>query len=94
MLPASGARRQAAPPSAAAPGAALDAHGCPAHGCLEPAPTALPLATPQSLLRFVCDMAQRQADPRLAGRVALPFYAVLVCELLAKLKGVDEPLLT
>ncbi|KAL4421861.1 hypothetical protein ABPG77_001343 [Micractinium sp. CCAP 211/92] len=50
--------------------------------------------TDRSLLRFVCDMAQRQADPRLAGRVALPFYAVLVCEYLAKLKGVDEPLLT
>ncbi|KAL4423978.1 hypothetical protein ABPG75_001279 [Micractinium tetrahymenae] len=50
--------------------------------------------TDRSLLRFVCDMAQRQADPRLAGRVALPFYAVLVCEYLTKVKGVDEPLLT
>jgi hypothetical protein len=48
----------------------------------------------QSLLRFVCDTAQRQADPRVAGRVALPFYAVLVCEYLSKIKAVDEPLLT
>ena len=48
----------------------------------------------QSLLRFVCDTAQRQADPRVAGRVALPFYAVLVCEYLSKVKAVDEPLLT
>lgn len=58
------------------------------------APPLLPPPPPQSLLRFVCDMAQRQGDPRLAGRVALPFYAVLVCEYLGKVKGVDETLLT
>lgn len=50
--------------------------------------------TDRSLLRFVCELAQRQADTRVAGRVALPFYAVLVCELLVKVQAVDEPLLT
>ena len=39
-------------------------------------------------------MAQRQADPRLAGKVALPFYAVLLCEYLTRVPAVDEPLLT
>lgn len=48
----------------------------------------------QSLLRFVCETAQRQADPRVAGRVTLSFYAVLVCEYVAKQKAVDEALLT
>ena len=48
----------------------------------------------QSLLRFVCDMARSQADPKLAGRVSQPFYAVLVCEYLSQAKAVDEPLLT
>lgn len=39
-------------------------------------------------------MAQRQADLRVAGSVVQPFYAVLVSEYLAKVKAVDEPLLT
>ena len=40
------------------------------------------------------EQARRQAEPRVVGRMALPFYAVLVCEYLAKLQAVDEPLLT
>lgn len=60
-----------------------------------PTPSSFTLPLPlQSLLRFVCDAAQRQADPRLAGRAVMPFYAVLSCELLTKVKAVDEPLLT
>ena len=55
---------------------------------------AAPTLSRQSLLRFVCEAAQRQADPRLAGRALAPFYAVLCCELLARVKAVDEPLLT
>lgn len=58
-------------------------HHCP---CL---PTASLL---QSLLRFVCDTAQRQGDAQFAGRAFLPFYAVLTCELLDKVPAVDEPL--
>ena len=68
-----------------------NSHGCATTCCLPPI---LPPCPPQSLLRFVCDMAQRQADPRLAGKVALPFYAVLLCEYLARVQAVDEPLLT
>ena len=56
--------------------------------CVSPAPV------PQSLLRFICDMARRQADQALGGRVVLPFYAVFVCEYLAKLEAVDEQHLT
>ncbi|PRW61623.1 hypothetical protein C2E21_0211 [Chlorella sorokiniana] len=48
--------------------------------------------TDRSLLRFVCDTAQRQSEPQYAGRAFLPFYAVLTCELLDKVPAVDEPL--
>ncbi|GAB4814939.1 hypothetical protein N2152v2_001985 [Parachlorella kessleri] len=47
----------------------------------------------RALLRFVCDMAQQLASPRQAGRVAMSFYAVVLCEFLAAVKTVDEPLL-
>ncbi len=52
-------------------------------------PATLPL---QSLLRFVCDAAQRQGEAQYAGRAFLPFYAVLTCELLDKVPAVDEQL--
>ena len=43
----------------------------------------------QALLHFVCDMAQRLASPKAAaGRVAMSFYAVTLCEALAQMKTV------
>lgn len=56
-----------------------------------PLPTTLrcPL---QALLRFVCDVAQKQGEPQFTGRAFLPFYAVLTCELLDKVSLVDENL--
>jgi hypothetical protein len=54
----------------------------------------MPPSPSQGLLRFVCETAQRQAEPQRAGRVFPPFYAVLLCEYIAKLKAVDEPLVT
>ena len=44
---------------------------------------------PQALLRFVCEMAQQLSGPKQAGRVALPFYAVVLCEALAAMKAVS-----
>jgi hypothetical protein len=55
-------------------------------------PPALPPCT-QSLLRFVCETAQRQAAPALAGRAFPSFYAVLLAEFLGQVKAVDEALL-
>ncbi len=43
----------------------------------------------QALLRFVCEMAQQLASPRQAGRVAMSFYAVVLCEFLAAVKTVS-----
>jgi hypothetical protein len=43
----------------------------------------------QALLRFVCDMAQQLSCPKQAGRVAMSFYAVVLCEALAGVKAVS-----
>jgi hypothetical protein len=44
------------------------------------------------LLKFILDKTKTMAEAKIAGRVVIPFYAATVCEVLAGLKVIDEPL--
>lgn len=46
----------------------------------------------RSLLRFVCDAAQQLGGPRVAARAVMPFFAALLCEIIAATPAVDEPM--
>ena len=50
--------------------------------------------TDRSLLRFVCDAAQELGGPRVAARAVMPFFAALLCEIVAAVPAVDEPFLS
>ncbi len=42
----------------------------------------------------MCDMGQALAEPRCLSRLALSFFAVVVCETVAAIKVVDEQLVS
>lgn len=48
----------------------------------------------QSLFRFVCEMAKDLGATRVASRAAMPFYAAVLCEYIAAVPTVTEPLVT
>ena len=47
--------------------------------------------TDKSLLRYICDTAQQLGGPRVAARAVMPFFAALLCEIIAAMPAVDEP---
>lgn len=50
--------------------------------------------TDRGLLRFVAEAAQELGGPRVAARAVMPFFAALLCELVAQAPSVDEALLS
>lgn len=49
--------------------------------------------TDRGLLRFVLDMGQEMGHARVSGRVIMPFYGAMLCEVLALSQTLDQSLL-
>ena len=47
--------------------------------------------TDRSLLRFVCETAQALGTPAVGARAVMPFFAALLCEIVAAAPEIDEP---
>jgi U3 small nucleolar RNA-associated protein 10 len=50
--------------------------------------------TDRSLLRYVCDAGQELGSARVAARAAMPFFAAMLCEVVAAAPAVDEALMS